>query len=100
MSNADKSRRLARTWARILGSSAGADAVVDFASGGGACEPAPSSAEMLATIAPGQADWDEGAINARAAQVDGCPAGCEGVYYAAYAAEARATVVRLAGASS
>lgn len=98
MSNARKSNRLAKTWATILGADAGAEAVVDFANGGGGCEEAPSAEELLATIAAGQCDWDEVAINAGAAKIDCCPAGYEGDYYAAYSAEARRTVLRLAAA--
>ena len=94
MSNARKSNRLARTWARILGTDCGAASVVEYANHGNDGAGATGE-DLLATIARGHIGWDEDAINAGAAKLDRCPAGFEDVYYAAVQAEAVRTVLRL-----
>ena len=99
MAHAKQARRAARQWATILGAAAGIEEVDDFAS---VCEwrdegrfAPPNADELLATIAPGQLGWDEGAISAGAAELDRCPKGCEQAYYRAYQAGAVARVYEL-----
>ncbi len=89
-------RRLAATWAEALGAAGGVDAVEDFASCRWRTGEEPTAEELLQTIEPGQADWDEGAVNVGAAQIDGCPRGYEAAYYAAYERAARARVIEVA----
>lgn len=88
MSHARQSRRLARSFAAMLGAAAGADAVNDFATG---AEP-PTAAEFRSTL---RGSWDEPAINAGSARLDRCPVGHDAAYYAAYEHAARAEVTRL-----
>lgn len=53
---------------------------------------------VVATLKPGHVGWDEGAINAGAAQLSGVPSEHEEAYYEAYAAAARARAEELASA--
>lgn len=73
MARARQNRRLAKTWAARLGTADGIEAVDDFVFG----VPADGDwvAELLATVAPGQLGWDEGAAQANTAELSGCPAG-------------------------
>lgn len=52
-------------------------------------------AAVVATLAPGHAGWDEGAINAGAAKTSSIVPANEGYYYAAYAARASARALEL-----
>jgi len=102
---------MAETWAAVLGASAGTEAVADFAATGGRSPEyvtdaagethvvypdyqAATAEELRATLLQGS--WDEPAINAGAAQIDGCPKGHEDAYYEAYDRASRETVNRLA----
>ena len=103
MSYARKTRRLARAYARRLGAIAGPLAVADYAGCGETDadgESCPATADqLLSTLGPRQVAWNEGAISAGAAEFDGCPAGYESDYYAAYEEAARADVVERAKAA-
>jgi hypothetical protein len=57
--------------------------------------PAEIRQALLGTIAPGVLEWDESAINGGVARLVDIPPVLEDVYYAAYAAGARARVVEL-----
>lgn len=50
---------------------------------------------VRATLAPGHLDWDEGAINAGAAQFVGVPEALRADYYEAYRIAARELAVEL-----
>jgi len=50
---------------------------------------------VLGTLRDGHVAWDEGAINAGAAEIEGIPSRLEQAYYRAYAAAAAAEVDRL-----
>ena len=102
MARAKQSRRIARTWATVLGEAAGIDAVDDSllycqqenADQGNEAEL--TRHDLLATIAGHCVSWCEPAINAGAAQIDHCPKGYEDHYYRAYQVGAVARVLKLA----
>jgi hypothetical protein len=80
MARARQTRRLARTWAEILGTTSGVADAEDFAMG--VSGEGRTAQELRDVSRPGS--WDEGAINAGCANLDGCPAGFEDAYYEAY----------------
>ena len=98
MARAKQSRRIARTWAALLGEAAGIDAVDDFRVSAlmNGDDDAEASESLLATIASDQLGWDESASNAGAAKIDHCPKGYEDHYYEAYQTAAVAYVLELA----
>jgi hypothetical protein len=89
-------RRLASLWARLLGAAAGVEAVEEFAAGVISRVPEATREELLATLAPGHASWDEEGAQAGAAGFDRYPKGHEAAYYEAYERAARERVLRLA----
>jgi len=109
MSRAKQQRRIARTWARALGTACGTEDVDIFANeelirveerfvtqGIDYEEPDLQlglKKALRATIAPGQTDWDEGAAQADVAGMVGCPQGYELEFYAAYGQAAYDRVV-------
>lgn len=93
MSRARQSRRLARATAARLGFADGpadVDAFVVDEEISHAHEEFDKAEALRGLDRPGA--WDESAINARAAELAGCPKGFEDVYYAAYDRSARARV--------
>lgn len=93
MAHAKQARRIARQWAKILGTAAGIEAVDDFAQGD--IGEGRDADELTATITGRYASWDGPAIQAGAAQIDRCPTGYEHAYYEAYQAGAVARVHEL-----
>jgi hypothetical protein len=96
MGKAKQNRRIARSWAERLGTTAGVEAVDAYVVDEQVRGVEDLRASLLATIAPGQPDWDEGAAEVGEAEIDGCPSGYDLNYYAAYGMAARARVLELA----
>ena len=53
-------------------------------------------AGVVASLQPGQPEWDEGAINAGAAEIVGIPAKFRAKYYRAYAEAGRVRAAQIA----
>lgn len=84
MARAKQARRLARTWATALGTTSGIAEVDAYLLDEQIRNPENFDVMESLRGLSRLGSWDEGALSAGAARFDGCPAGFEDTYYAAY----------------